>query len=191
MGTIKVALPQIMARYKATAIYKPLYEMLHEWFLEYGYADYAGSDSHDSYMETLYSIEENPGGDLINIWWRLKKKTSNSRITYHLNLEYLGIAVNDVEVAFKDKKMKAQKGELNMFITAWVELDYSDRWDNSSIMKLFLDFFRKRVWKNEMEMHKKLLYEEASKLQGIIKKYFDLYQFIPEKDLFEAEKGYE
>ena len=189
MGKIKVALPSMDARYKATAVYKPLYEMLHDWLLEYGYTDDFGTDK---YMETLYSIEENPGGDLINIWWRLvKKDTGNSRITYHLNFEYLGIAVNDTEVKLQDKTIKAQKGELNFFINAWVELDYGNEWDNSPILKFFTEFFKKRVWKKEMEMHKKLLYQEVYKFQGVMKQYFDMYQFMPEKNLFWVQKGYE
>ncbi|MEM0230999.1 MAG: hypothetical protein QXW00_02840 [Candidatus Woesearchaeota archaeon] len=189
MGTLKIKLPEIAFRYKATAAYKPLYEMLHDWFIENGYQDL--TDNKDSFMEPFYSHEESGSTYVMNIWWRFKKPSSNSRITYKINMEYLGVAVSDVEVQFKDKKIKAQKGELNIFINGTVELDYGKEWDKSWFMKLFLEFFKRRVWIKEMEMHKKILLDEVNKLYSIIKMYFELYQYTPEKQLFHEPKGYE
>ncbi|MCX6709732.1 MAG: hypothetical protein NTV63_02125 [Candidatus Woesearchaeota archaeon] len=184
---IKIELPQIEARHKATAVYKPLYEMLHDWFMEYGYS---GKGGEDKYMETLYSVEENPGGDTIHIWWRLSKNI-NKQIRYVFNFDYLGVAVNDIEVQFENKKIKAQKGELTMYINARIELDYENKWDKSPLMRFFQLYLRTRALKANLEMHKRLLQEEAYKLDALIKRYFDMYQFTPEKKTFVPKFGYE
>jgi len=184
---IKVEIPTIESRYKATAVYKPLYEMLHDWFMENSYQDKFGGDK---YMETLYSIEENPAGDVLWIWWRLTKEISR-QIRYVMNFDYLGVGVNDVEVVIDGKKVKAQKGELTIYINPRVEVDYKNEWEKSFIMRIFGLYLRRRALKKNLEMHKRLLYEEAYKLQGLIKRYFDMYQFIPEKESFHIKKGFE
>ena len=120
-----IKLDQIETRYKYIAVIKPLYEILHDWFMEHNYKGRFGGDK---YMETLYYLDESQSGYNYWIWWRLFK-TINSQIRFFVSFDMLALAVHDVQVIWQGKKYKAQKAEFTFFINAQVQVDYNNQWD--------------------------------------------------------------
>lgn len=168
---------------------KGLYVALHEWFLEYEWssADSKGDvpDGKD-YWETLYLEKEGQKGDKeMWWWWRLQKlPTGNSYYKYHIDMDFHIVYMLPTEVVRDGKKFKANKGEVEIKLWAYLEFDYQNQWSKHPILKMFNLSFPKRIYKNEIyESHKLELYRESYILQNYIKKWFKLKTFLPYEEI--------
>ena len=167
---------------------KGLYEMMHDWLVEYGYKDNNGDDG-DAF-EAFYWERRKPGTSAkdFNIWWRLKKEIS-PWWTYFLNVDFVGIHIGNTEVMHEGKKVKLNDGELDLFITPYYVLDYNKMWKGGTIFDPFLRPLRLRMIKKDFSWHKKEMEEDARKLQMLVKDYFDLKQFMHRGENFHPKKG--
>ncbi|MBI2141812.1 hypothetical protein HYU16_05330 [Candidatus Woesearchaeota archaeon] len=52
------------------------------------------------------------------------------------------------------------------------------------ILGWFDYWFRTRLIKKNIEENRKMLYQDAYRLQGMIKKYLELKSFLPEEEVF-------
>lgn len=164
---------------------KGLYTTMYEWLKDDGWVDVV--ENTGNRFETLYLDRTDADGSKeIYSWLRLKKTGSSSTgtnyIIYKLNIEYHFVSLTSAEVMYEGKKVKCNKGELEMKIISFVEINYA-AWRKSSIFKPFIEMFYKRIISTEMEDHRKRLYREIYTLQGAIKKYLKLKGFLPQHDL--------
>lgn len=174
------------------------YGILKDWLLEYGWSsvDTDGNiEGNEEYFETLYLEKEGAQGEKEHIWWwRLQKiPTDNSYYKFHLDINFHNIAIVKTEVVRDGKKIKANKGEIEMNIAALLEFDYKGEWSSHPFLKFFNELFPKRIFRQEIyAMHKLELYREAYVLQAFIKKWFKLKRFLPfeETPMFHPSKAY-
>jgi len=85
---------------KGTFDLKGLYEYLHLWVVEEGYA----SSSDPQFPEVFHSQHEfgNQGLKEHVIWWRLEKvPDQNNYYKYELDLDWRSVAIKDVELVLK------------------------------------------------------------------------------------------
>jgi len=61
-------------------------------------------------------------------------------------------------------------------------LDHEHRWDTHPILKHFHEPFKKRIFKRDMEMHRRQLYREVYRFQEAVKTYFKLRTYLPEPE---------
>jgi hypothetical protein len=181
-----IKLDQVEFRYKHVAPIKPLYETLKDWFMEHDYKDPYGGES---YLETLYYVDESQYGHNYWIWWRAFKNI-NSQIRFALNFDMLGLAVEDVQVVWQGKKYKAQNGEFTFYINARVEVDYKNQWEKTPIIKPFIEIMLKRVLKKDLEAYKRILERDMRELHAFIRTYYMAPQFIKEKESYHPLRGY-
>ncbi len=181
-----IKLDQIETRYKYIAVIKPLYEILHDWFMEHNYKGRFGGDK---YMETLYYLDESQSGYNYWIWWRLFK-TINSQIRFFVSFDMLALAVQDVQVIWQGKKYKAQKAEFTFFINAQVQVDYNNQWEKYSVIKPFINVMLKRILKQNLEAYKRILERDMKEVQAVIKNYFGIYQYYEEREAYHPFRGY-
>lgn len=167
---------------------KDLYEMMHEWVLEEGFTDDNG-DGKDAF-ETFYWERRKPGttGKDFIIWWRLRKDI-NAWWTYLLNIEFVGIHVENTEIMYEGHKLKLNKGEIDIFISPICVLDISGMWKGGTIFDSFIKPFRLRMIKKDASWHKREIEDYASRLQMTIKDFLDLKQFEHRGQPLHGTKG--
>ncbi len=173
----KISIPTLQINYRDYFIFKTLYFLVYEWLMDNNYKD---EDRGEKRIEKNY--EEQRHGDLrhYRIWWRTFRIPQGSGfVKYHLDIDYLGLAIKDAEVMKENKRIKAQYGEINLFINAWVEVDFKSYFKKNFLLRRFEDVFKTRWMKNNLEGHKAELKGDAFRLYGTLKKYFELWHYLP------------
>ena len=175
---------QLTIIFKGVFHYKYLYMSAYDWICENGWVSYTG----DNKVERLYAEEHLPGPiRKIWIWWRMQKDAGNSYYRYFMNVNWLGFGVSNVEIVKDGKKIKCQKGEINVIIKPWIELDWKDGWKNHPILKNFNDLYQKRIIKEDIYKRQNGLLEEAYRFHGMLKKTLELYHFVDDRELYGPE----
>ncbi len=176
---------QTRVRYTKEVHLKNLYIMLHEVFVEEGWAPRKA----DEWPEHYYLLRETNKGDETWIWWRFKKVPGDGENKYYryiLDLFWHIIGVEDIEVMHQGKKFKTNKANLEINITSKLEMDYMHEvgkgWRDNSLLKSFNDIFHKRIFKADLEKHKHDLYRETYKIQETIKTFLGLRTYMPEPE---------
>jgi len=178
----RIPLPKLTIIYKDPFQFKTLYFFLHEWLMENGYRDPTGGDR-------LFEInyEEQRTGETNNyrIWWRTSRTPRGSKfLKYHINIDYLGLVIKKVDIMFEGKKKTADQGELTLWLTTFVEVDWNDYFKDHPILKYFEEWYKRRWMKAELEGHKMEMLRDQQKLQGAIKKYFEMWHYMPSEEIY-------
>ena len=181
---------ELILKHKDYVHVKNLYVMMHEWMTENGY----GSRKDQDYPEILYYQKEHPkAGKEIWVWWRTEKPGygGNKFLNYRFDVDMHAVGVRDAEVVHHGKKFKTNWGEPEIKIWAKLEIDPGKKWRNHWLMKSFYVFFKERLYKNEIEQHRIMLYRDALRLHDAIKRYLKMKTYIPEDELhgWLTEKG--
>ena len=180
-----ITLPQLEVVYKDLFVMQPLYRMTRQWLMENNYTDNAGDTSLESSMEILYLFRNgthfNPNEKELRIWWRTKKASvpvgaGSKFYEYRIDIDWNVINMTDREIMREGKKEKVQHAELRIMIKPYlVVVDIS----KTPILKYFDYWFRTRLIKKNLEENRKMLYQDAYRLQGTLKKYLELKTFLP------------
>jgi hypothetical protein len=187
MPTIQI--PKIEVVYREMFVMQPLYRAIRKWLQENEFYDPKGDDTMESGMEILYlerrGTAQKPNEKEWRIWWRTEKPVAmggRSRYyNYHLNIDFNVIQTVDMEVMREGKKERVQFGELRITINPYIEIP---ELVTHPLLKYIDYFFRTRIIRKNLEEHKKMLYQDAYRLQGMIKKYLELKMFLPEVEAF-------
>ncbi len=178
-------LPPIEFQTKCTFIGKTFYWVIREWFMEHGYTD-LGNNSDLYFAERLYYEKRFAERD-IKSRWRLKKESherfGSSMHEWYIDVDIRCVSLHDVEVMHEGHKVKALAGEVRMELRAHIETDkigLHKHW----ALAAFAPFFQKRLYKQEYENQRKELYRDVYRFHAVMKKFFELYIFTPDFELF-------
>ena len=151
---------------KAIFHLKELYKHTKDWLDEKGYDT----------IEKKYEEKIEPSGRELTIEWKCEKKIDEySRFVIKIKWKTLGM--NDIKLKQDGKEVKMQQGELNVKVSAELELDYNEKWDSSPIVKLFQSFYEKYLYVGTITEMKSKLWEEGWKCYNEIKSYLNLYKY--------------
>ena len=140
----------ISFKYKDIYSMSDLYGMARLWLDEEGFTNTELSVP-ENFMETFYlERTDQLSGKEYWIWWR-PHKIINNYIKLKLDIDYHVLGMTDIEIMHKGKKIKIQQGETEMFFTGKILTDWNNKWQNSPIMKYLEPFFRKQIYKKELE----------------------------------------
>ena len=194
----KIVMPDMEIIFRDVYVMQYLYRVMHYWLIDNGWSDMKGDISHES-MELLYLERRGTGPSHnqreLRIWWRLQKKPlflgDSVYYNYRMDVDFNVIQMTDVEIMKDGKKLKAQHGELRLMIKPYIELETKegDKW-NKFPLSLVATYFRSRILKKALEDHKKEVYREAYRFQGMIKKYLELKTFLPDMEVFHEKFEY-
>ena len=170
--------PKFRVKYKDIFDLKAFYEALHEWLLEYDWKDAEDKSDH---WETYYGERiDNTGAKEIWFQWRpIKDPVDAPFLRYYLDFDFHCIAITSAEIVKDGMKLKVNKGEVELFMTAYMELKYEKEFDQHWLLKEFKALFTKRVYRKILEQRKKELYQETYALQNYIKQFFKLKRYLP------------
>ena len=188
-----VTIPTLRIIYKQQFVLQYLYRVTRKWLVENEYKDpnVPSDETMESGMEALYfekkGTEHKQNERGWRIWWRTIKPVSNmsggrsNYYMYHLNIDWYVIQTTDMEIMHEGKKMVVQAGELQIEISPSIQVP---ELVSHPLLKYIDYFFRTRIIKRNIDEHKKLLYQDAYRLQAMMKKYLELKMFLPPEEAF-------
>lgn len=135
------------------------YRWLQRWFEFEGY--FSGD------FERFYEEKIDASGKKIDIRW-VGKKAKNPYYTYNIELIFLLVGVNKVEVQSGEKKIRIEKGDFEMRIGAYVE-------KGMNAPGFLRKLYEKVLAKKQLDEYMMECYKKAYKLQSDIKTYFNQY----------------
>jgi hypothetical protein len=164
--------------YKDVYSWEYFYMLLHEWLVDEGY----GSADDEDWQELIYEQLETPIGKEIFLRWRFQKPgqaTFAKLFKYEVDIDIHILGQNPVEVVLDGKKIKADKGEIEVKVNADLLNDpdkvIRDKWWYK------LPMVEKLVWrfflKNAKDTQKGILRGDMNALQAAIKSYLNLHTF--------------
>ena len=186
-----VVVPQLVVNFKNEPFQMDeLYKLMREFLVEERWEGERGSVGDDaSFPEDYYLQKVNPqlGRE---IWWRwrLMKAPFSGKTKFWkflLDIDAHALWVKQVEVTIKDKKVKADLGEIEIQFNAYLQYDADKTWEKSSWLQPFLNLWVNRFKMKEHNELKKQLRNDVYRFQELIKNFFQLQLFLPEKE-FEA-----
>ena len=162
-----------------------LYRMIREWLIANEYA----SDKQDEKMEKFYLEKHSGGVKEMWIWWRTSKVPHGSKyFKYVINIDYHVLNMKDVEIMHKGTKIKANKGEAEVLINCYLDTEAEFEIEKS-LFRMIANLFRKRIYRQQVEQHKKDLQSDMLSLQHDIKQFLELKGFLPKSELLHPLKG--
>lgn len=175
----------LSVKYEDVFNLKELYKFCHDILVSKGYA----SEKRDEYMERFYLERLSQKGDKeIWVWWRTNRAPGGSiYFLYVLNLDFHVLSMRDVELMLKGRKLKAHKGEVEILINGYIEL--MPGYEPKGWMSVFAEFFRRYIYRAQIEAHKRTFRAEIDEIQDAIKRFLELKGFLPETELFVPPKG--
>jgi len=181
-------------KYKDVFNFDELYKLIYYWLRDHSWVDPLYKDHDDLVFEYYYSQKDAASGTKEHIikWQAEKVPNESSYFKFKLNINFMTIALKELEVMHEGKKLEGHKGEIVVEITATIILDYKSEWDKSAVLKNFHNLWKKRIYKSTISMQKDVLQKEAEDLHGAIKKYLNLKGFLMEfqQEPFYISKSY-
>lgn len=150
--------------------FKPLYEALHQFLAEEGFTH---PQTKDDRIEDLYWERWIPSGAKEqHVWWRVHKEI-NPYVRYFVAIHQQTLNVTKAEVAYKTKKVNAERIDYIIRIKFWLQWDYHNKFENSLAWKM-KRIFLNQIYDAELKQRKKDLEDFGMRMKALIKYYFEM-----------------
>lgn len=136
------------------------YVWLQRWF------EFQGFFKEDKDFEVFYEERTLPKGKEMHIRWKGVKQETEY-FTYVIEVIWLLVGVNSVEVPMGDKKRKIDQGDFEIRLGAYIV----KKGPANFLRKIYEYFIMRKV----IEDHRYKLYDKFYSLHDEIKSYFDQY----------------
>ena len=179
----RITAAKFRVKYKDVFDMAQFYKDLHDWLDEYGWKDY---ENKKDYYENFYLEKVDMGGlkEILIKWRPLKIPDGSNYYCYWLDFDFHCIALKATEIVKEGVKLKAHKGEVELTVTATLEIDYRGDFKSHPILKLFRKLFQERIMRKDIyDERKRELYREAYELQNFIKSWFKLKTHLPYEEV--------
>ncbi|PIZ51324.1 hypothetical protein COY27_03935 [Candidatus Woesearchaeota archaeon CG_4_10_14_0_2_um_filter_33_13] len=165
-------------KYKDVFDLKGFYEALHEWLLENNWKDKETKPL--DYWENYYGERIAQNG-MREIWiqWRVWKPSDSEKLDYYLDMDWHCIAISNTEIVRDGRKIKLNKGEVELKIRVYIDKTYEKEFSQNSFLKAISSLFTKKIYREELERSEKELYQEAYAFSNFIKQWFKLKRYLP------------
>ena len=141
--------------------FKEFYKFAHKWLKD---SDFEVTEK--NYAEKVKDVNSKD----IEIEWDAKKKATDY-FRYIINVKTRVLALQDVEVQEGGRKIKTNKGEVEVKILAELEKDYEHRWENNPFSKFLRGIYDRYVIKNRIDDHEVKLQVIADDFLSQIKSF--------------------
>ncbi len=139
-----------------------------KWWLEYeGFGDESKNFKEMKYVERI-----KPFGKQFEIRW-VGEKNISDYFAYQIEVTMLIFGVKDAEVNVQGKKVKIDKGEIDMKISSRLISNRSGKWKKDSFLKKLYNTF---IVKDRIDGYKQDLYEKTYKFHEEVKNYLAFHK---------------
>ncbi|MBD3263361.1 hypothetical protein GF374_03205 [Candidatus Woesearchaeota archaeon] len=146
---------------------KELYKHAHDW-LEWRKFDVA---------ETKYKEKIKPKGKELEILWEATREI-DEYTQYLIKVKWEGFGVTDVQVQREGDKIKMNKGEINAYVSAYLVLDWQEKWEEQPFFKFMQSFFEKYLYKGTIDRLKQDIWKVGWEFFNEIKAFLHLYRYM-------------
>jgi len=179
---------EITIRFKDAPFHlKNFYKMLYFWLGEHDFLKKEISSEKE--MEKFYFEKRNEAGSEIWWWWRTTDVPDKSEFfRYRLNIDAHVLGLKKAEVVVNNRKVSTNIGEVEIKISAYLDIDPKEKWKQSGFLKVLFGILFKMKNKDIKDHFDELL-SKTNNLAESIKNFFEL----PGKEgieLFHPEKGH-
>lgn len=157
---------ELKVKQKAVFRLDELYKSLTFWLKNYEYI----------LQEKEYFERQETVGKSIMIKWFAEKEI-NDYIKFVMEIDFLILGVEDIEIEQDGLKSKANKGEIEMKINAYLLKDYEDSWAKNPFMTFLRETYDKFIIRSRIETCEDDLYNETYKFVNEIKAFLELHKF--------------
>lgn len=162
---------------------KLLYESMHDWLVRHGY----GSTDDKKFGETLFLQRVGQDGAR-EIWfrWRVEKTPDDvgpgdsPRLIYQIRINAHTLGVKKTEIVKDGKKLKLDKGEVEVMIKANIIKDPKDAYKKSNAPEFLKKWFWKGQGQDELDKHGQILFRETYAFGDMLKRFFEMHTLTPE-----------
>jgi hypothetical protein len=143
--------------------YKEVYRFLYTWLLDFEY-----------FIEEKNYVEKTkPEGREVEIHWIARRKISDY-FRFVLKVDWLILGMTNVEVMKDNIKVKANKGSLEIKVTAFLEKDYENRWENTAFLRFLRGVYDRFIIRNRIEAYEDKIAEELDEFIAQTKAFLAL-----------------
>ncbi|MBI5389839.1 hypothetical protein HZB01_05675 [Candidatus Woesearchaeota archaeon] len=180
---IGIVCADYVVRATQTFFFRDLYRMMYHWLIEHEYTDMEGSKWASARPEILYfERQTEKHGTEHYIWWRWKKSIEyNHYFRRLLRINFQTRKMKKTEQLSHGKKLKTEEGEIWIYVTSILELDFNREWRNHWLMKHFHEWYWKKLFWKQFDRHRVRTYREAYEFEHAIKEYFEMVQYHKDK----------
>ncbi len=184
-GKSRIPITKFSVDYKDIFSAEYLYMLLREWLIENGWATREEKD----FPEVFYSHREMPNvGKEEWIRWRLLKKPDALPFwRFELDIDIHLIGVKETEFVHKGKKLKADKGQVDIQVVYNFHMDPDKLLQSNALLRIpfMKDYFMNKLYKKRMDELKGQIAAEAMRFQDAIKTYLRMDTYLGEKEFDE------
>jgi len=156
-------------KWKGNFDLKLLYNKLKDWFVNEGY----GEPKEELYAERIKPT----GAKTIEINWSCSK-TEEEYFGLNIKVSYYAVDLEEVEITTDDgKKLKLNKGEIEIKFTSTLTLDTDERFGKGPHVNVQQKFYEKHIIPDNIEKQKIELYEKTLDIIDQAKNFLNLYRF--------------
>ena len=143
--------------------YSDLYLFCYTWLIDEDYL----------VTEKSYSEKVSPGGKVVEIRWEARKKISDY-FRFIIKTNWRIIGMTDVEVQKEGKKIKMNKGTLEITFSAILEKDYEHRWENRPFIKFLRGVYDRYIIRGRIDQHEEKIFKEVDEFIAQVKAFLAL-----------------
>ena len=144
-----------------------IYKEIHDYIIQ---EDYSPSEKGSKFPETyMWESRTQKDGREIWVWFRPSKGGLSPFFRRKFRINIHARKIKEVEIMHQGKKLKVEKGDLEVYVFAYLEIDPGNSWQKKWYTKMLFKVFMQRIYKRPMEMHKKEMLMESNKLRDNLK----------------------
>lgn len=166
MSERRLIIDQLRLNYSGMFQFNELFKMIDNWLYENGY-DRWEKKNEEQVLETGRNIE---------VELRPWKKTSDYAKN-DLRLRIFIKNMTDVEVDKEGKKVKMNKGDIQIIFDAFLETDYENRWESKPIYYFLRTLVDKYIFRIYTGKFTDKLAADTKDLHQRIKAFLNLYKY--------------
>ena len=161
-----IIVPNVKIKDKSIFSLDELYKTFYRWFEFHNY----------DFQEQEYREEDLAGKKHIEIKWYAEKRIDDY-IKYVLEINFLIIGLEEVEIEQAGIKASSNKGEIELRVKAYILKDWNEKWEGQAFTKFLRGFYDRYLIKNRILGYESELYEETYNFMDEVKAFLNLHRF--------------
>jgi hypothetical protein len=143
--------------------YKEVYRFMYTWLTDFDYF----------VEEKTYTEKAKPEGKEVEIHWIARRKISDY-FRFVLKVDWNIFGMTTVEIVKDNIKIKANKGRIEIKVTAFLEKDYENRWENTAFLRFLRGVYDNFIIRQRIEDYEDKVAEELDELVAQTKAFLAL-----------------
>jgi hypothetical protein len=140
--------------------FKEFYRFCYTWLVDEGYF----------LVEKSYSEKVGATGKEIEIEWNATRKVSDY-FRNNLKIKWRILGMTNVEVDDNGKKLKMNKGQVEISVDAVLEKDWEHRWENSAFLKFLRGMYDRYIIRSRIEQYEVKIFAEGDEFLAQAKSF--------------------